>query len=81
MKVVVLAGGISTERDVSFSTGKNVYTALKENGHKVVLIDSFLGYTGDVEGIFEKEIDWAEQIGNVQEINPDIEAVKKLSRR
>ena len=78
MKIVVLAGGISTERDVSFSTGKNVYTALKENGHQVILIDSFLGYTEDTEGIFEKDIDWAAQIGNVQEINPDIEAVKKL---
>ena len=27
----------------SFTTGKNVYTALKENGHQVILIDSFLG--------------------------------------
>ena len=30
MKIVVLAGGISTERDVSLSSGKGIYQALKE---------------------------------------------------
>ena len=32
MKIVVLAGGISTERDVSLCSGRNIYEALKENG-------------------------------------------------
>lgn len=32
MKIAVLAGGTSTERDVSLITGKMVYKALKENG-------------------------------------------------
>lgn len=43
MKVVVLAGGISTERDVSLSSGKMIYKALKENGHQAVLLDVYLG--------------------------------------
>ena len=47
MKIVVLAGGLSTERDVSFCSGSMVYKALKENGHQVVLIDVYLGYEGD----------------------------------
>ena len=39
MKIVVLAGGISTERDVSLSSGRGVYNALKERGHQVILLD------------------------------------------
>ena len=33
MNVVVLAGGISTERDVSLVSGKMIYNALKKNGN------------------------------------------------
>ena len=32
MDIIVLAGGLSTERDVSFKTGSMVASALKENG-------------------------------------------------
>lgn len=78
MKVVVLAGGTSTERDVSLSTGSMIYKALKKNGHQVILLDVYLGYEGDVEGIFEQDTDWASQIGAVSEKNPDLEAVKAL---
>ena len=44
MKIVVLAGGISTERDVSLISGAMIYNALKKNGHKVILLDVYLGY-------------------------------------
>ena len=44
MKIVVLAGGISTERDVSLSTGSQVYYALREKGMQVILLDVYLGY-------------------------------------
>ena len=43
MDIVVLAGGLSTERDVSFKTGSMVAAALKENGHRVILLDVFMG--------------------------------------
>ena len=36
MDIIVLAGGLSTERDVSFKTGSMVASALKENGHRVI---------------------------------------------
>ena len=78
MKVVVLAGGISTERDVSLSSGSMIYKALKKNGHQAILLDVYLGYEGDTEGIFEKEVDWAAQIGGVSEKNPDLDAIKAL---
>ena len=80
MKIVVLAGGLSTERDVSFSSGSMVYKALKQNGHQVIMLDVYLGYEGEIEGIFEKEIDWAAAVGAVTEKNPDLEAVKKLRK-
>ncbi len=43
MNIVVLCGGTSTERDVSLVTSKGVCTALRENGHKAILLDVFLG--------------------------------------
>ena len=43
MKIVVLAGGISTERDVSLITGTMVYRALKSKGHDAILVDVFMG--------------------------------------
>ena len=78
MKVVVLAGGTSTERDVSLSSGSMIYKALKKNGHQAVLLDVYLGYQGDTHGIFERDVDWAAQIGGVSEANPDLEAIKAL---
>ena len=42
MKIVVLAGGISAERDVSLSTGGMIYRALKSKGHQAVLLDVYL---------------------------------------
>ena len=78
MKIVVLAGGISTERDVSLVTSKNVYDALKGNGHQVVIVDVYLGYNGDITDIFTKDIDWSENISAVSSDAPDIESVKAL---
>lgn len=77
MKIVVLAGGTSTERDVSLISGMKIYSALKENGHKAILCDVFLGIPEYApEGLFEKEIDWIAGIGNISEIDPDIEKIK-----
>ncbi len=79
MKIVVLAGGTSSERDVSLSSGSKIYKALKQNGHKAILLDVYLGYTGnDVDVIFEKEEDWAKETGGISESNPDIAQVKAM---
>lgn len=43
MKIVVLCGGTSTERDVSLNTSEKVALALKSKGHEVLLIDVFFG--------------------------------------
>ncbi|MGN0376314.1 MAG: D-alanine--D-alanine ligase [Suilimivivens sp.] len=79
MKIAVLAGGISTERDVSLISGAMIYHALKANGHQVILLDVYLGYNkNDIDVIFDKEEDWAKEITGISEKNPDIEQVKAL---
>ncbi len=84
MKIVVLAGGTSTERDVSLSSGAMIYRALKNRGHKAILLDVYLGYEcketqgEDAERIFDSERDWAGELGTISEQNPDIEQVKAM---
>lgn len=78
MKIVVLAGGTSTERDVSLVSGKNVYEALCKKGHQVVLLDVYLGYEKDAENIFAQDVDWVSQVGTISAECPDLEAVKAL---
>ena len=43
MKIVVLAGGISTEREVSIVSGTMVFRAHRERGHQAILLDVFFG--------------------------------------
>ncbi|MCM1025351.1 MAG: D-alanine--D-alanine ligase [Roseburia sp.] len=80
MRIVVLAGGTSTERDVSLSSGGMIYRALKKRGHQAILLDVYLGYEEDPAGIFEKQTDWAAQIGAVGEVNPNLEEIKSLRK-
>jgi len=78
MKIVVLAGGLSTEREVSLQSGLQIFKALKSKGHQTVLVDVYLGYQGEgVSDIFSVDKDWTEGIAKVGENAPDIEAVKK----
>ncbi len=80
MKIVVLAGGTSTERDVSLSTGNMIYKALRSRGHQVVLLDVYLGYDGEVAGIFDIEKDFAADFGTIKENNPDITQIKAMRK-
>ena len=43
MKIVVLAGGLSPEREVSLSSGSLIANALMEKGHRVLLLDVYRG--------------------------------------
>ena len=40
LKIVVLCGGLSTERNISFLTGSRVCGALRAKGHRAVLAGS-----------------------------------------
>ena len=79
MKIVVLAGGLSTERDVSFKTGEMVTKALRENGHQVSLPDVFMGYSDkeeDLTGIFDRAEAVRVKVAAIPETAPDLEKVK-----
>ena len=79
MKITVLAGGNSTERDVSLVSGTGVYRALKSKGHQVVLLDVYLGVEYDnPDVIFDDTRDWAEGMKAVSEKNPTMEELKAL---
>ncbi len=79
MNVVVLAGGVSTERDVSLVSGGKIYKACVANGHHTVLLDSFLGYEGeDWESVFDRKVDWAEKVVPIANENPDLDKVKAM---
>ena len=43
MKIVVLCGGISTEREISIISGEGVVHALREKGHRAILLDVYFG--------------------------------------
>lgn len=79
MNIVVLAGGLSTERDVSFKTGSMVSAALKENGHKVILLDVFMGYSDreeNLDGIFDRAEEISVKVSDIPEVAPDLAKVK-----
>ncbi|MFH2048265.1 MAG: D-alanine--D-alanine ligase [bacterium] len=52
MKVLLLAGGESSERAVSLKTGKAIYEALMRLGHKVLAVDPCTGQNLLEDGIF-----------------------------
>ena len=53
MKIVVLAGGLSTERDVSLASGAGICRTLRENGHDAFLLDVYLGFPYDSDKLEE----------------------------
>ena len=82
MKIVVLAGGISTERTVSLVSGTGVCRALRQNGHRAILVDLFLGLEevpADLETLFDAPDGLCPDVSIGVEA-PDLEAVKRSRR-
>lgn len=82
MNIIVLCGGLSNERDVSISSGIQVTRALREKGHKAVLVDLFFGYQGTYKhpkDVFDLPAD--EQSFAVREQAPDLAAVRAMRRQ
>ena len=79
MKIVVLAGGISTERDVSLVTGMSVCRALRENGHQAIFVDLFLGLPdapADLTALFDAPDGLCPQV-RIQAAPADLDAVRR----
>lgn len=71
MKVVVLLGGTSAERDVSIASGVQVARALRNAGHEVVGVDTARGALPAAE---EERL----LAGGISEIPPETEALADL---
>ena len=74
MKIVVLAGGLSPERNVSLSSGCKVCAALRERGHEVAFVDMYLGTQEPPESLFGAPI--PAELTRIGRQAPDLEAVK-----
>ena len=78
MNIVVLAGGLSSERDVSFKSGTMVAQALRNRGHKALVLDVFMGYSDaecDISDIFEHSDEYSVKVDNIPTEAPDIKAI------
>ncbi len=68
MKIVVLAGGTSTERAISIVSGTEVAAALQGRGHQVLLLDLFYGCTDEeAKGAFIREENLAAVVRRMEE--------------
>ena len=75
MKIAVLCGGLSNERDVSISSGTDIARALRGRGYPVALVDLFLGHPGAYDDIFTTE---DMRSYSVAEAAPDLAAVRAM---
>jgi len=77
MKIVVLCGGLSMERNVSITGGTLVCKSLRALGHKAVLVDMFFGLE-DIATPIDRIFDELPEIGEacVGSEAPDLEKVK-----
>ena len=75
MKIAVLAGGMSPERDVSLSSGALIATALMRRGHSVALADVYKPITTEnIDSLFRSDGKFE---FSVPEKEPDLEKLKK----
>ena len=74
MKIVVLAGGLSPERNVSLSSGCKVCAALRERGHEAAFIDMYLGTQEAPESLFHAPI--PVELTKISRQAPDLDQVK-----
>lgn len=80
LNIVVLAGGLSNERNISLNTGVKVSEILKEKGHKVILLDAFMGYDHHemiIDNAFLNPDTYSLEIDSIPTGIPDLWAVKK----
>lgn len=78
MRIVVLAGGLSMERNVSLSSGNKICRALRSRGHQAILVDMFMGfedYDGKLEDVFDAPDGFCGDY-SVAEAEPDLAAVR-----
>jgi len=72
MRITVLLGGVSAEREVSLSSGLRIAVALREKGHEVICLDP-------AEGVLTRETERALLAAGVGSAPPSLDALAGLS--
>ena len=73
MKITVLMGGVSSERDVSLASGLRIAKALRERGHDVTSLDTA---SGELDAGSEQSV----LAGGVKTAPPTLEALRAMAR-
>lgn len=74
MKITVLLGGVSAERDVSLSSGLRIAVGLRERGHQVTCLDP-------AEGVLPRATEERLLAGGVGSTPPSLESLAGLAAR
>ena len=82
MKIVVLCGGLSTERKISILSGTKICKALRRKGQQAVLVDLFLGLEDMGEELLQSPERLFDELPEIQPaefdgIAPDLDAVRE----
>ncbi len=80
MNIVVLAGGNSTEREVSISSGQGVCQALRERNHKAILVDAYFGKESMEGELFSDKYDTEQAAAWMRKQSSSLEEVMKTRK-
>lgn len=83
MKIIVLAGGLSPERDVSLTSGAGICKTLLENGHQAYLLDLYFGLENapaNLEDVFTLPGAGLEIAKNISTKNLTLKSLRNLAR-
>ena len=86
MNIIVLAGGLSPERNVSLSSGSLISAALRRKGHKTLMLDVYEGISDEsipenpVE-LFTTESSTSLAVGHTAPTPEELEEIKKKNNR
>ena len=78
MKIIVLAGGLSPERDVSLSSACLIANSLVRSGHSAALVDLCFDLPDDLHALYSDHADFSYQIPPYE---PDLEEIRVRSGR
>ena len=82
MKIVVLGGGLSTERHVSLVTATSVCKALRQRGHQAIFVDMYLGledFKASLESAFDAADGFCGDVA-IEKTAPDLAAVRSARK-
>lgn len=77
MNIVVLAGGNSTEREVSIASGEGICKALRERNHRAVMADPYFGVEELLADLFPAEYDVDKAVSRMKEQSKELEETMK----